>query len=330
MRYILTSVCMFLFTALTHVCAQSKLDIVDGLQLAKQYEHSRQDINITDYWVSEKLDGIRARWDGTELRTRNNNKIFAPAWFTAHWPKATIDGELWIERGQFEVTASIVLSKLTEGKSHLVANSLSGAETSAENSAETSAEDITAASISDTRWVKVRFMAFDMPVADQRFDSRLNKLNGLRKATPNPTFAVIPQFKLSSLTALEEELKQVTKNGGEGLMLHHGKAFYQTGRSDNLLKVKHFEDAEAKVLAQLPGKGKFKGMMGSLLVETSAGIRFKLGTGFSDKDRQAPPAVGSWVTFKFYGITKNGKPRFASYLRTRPGFDLSKQHDLSK
>lgn len=320
MRYILTFVCVLLITAVTHVCAQSKLDIVDGLQLAKQYEHSRQDINITDYWVSEKLDGIRARWDGIELRTRNNNKISAPAWFTAHWPKATIDGELWIERGQFELTASIVLSKLTEGKSHLVANSLSGADTSAE----TTADNVTAVTISDRRWAKVRFMAFDMPVSGQRFDSRLNKLKSLKKATPNPTFSVIRQFKLLSLNALEEELEQVTKNGGEGLMLHYGKAFYQPGRSDNLLKVKHFEDAEAKVLAQLPGKGKFKGMMGSLLVETPAGIRFKLGTGFSKKDRQAPPAVGSWVTFKFYGVTKNGKPRFASYLRTRPGFDLSK------
>ena len=316
MRYILTSVCVFLITAVTHVYAQSKLDIVDGLQLAKQYEHSRQDINVTDYWVSEKLDGIRARWDGTELRTRNDNKIFAPVWFTQNWPKATIDGELWIERGQFELTASIVLSKLTEGKSHLVANSLSRAKTTE--------DDIAAASISDKRWADVRFMAFDMPVAGQPFDSRLNMLNSLVEATLNPTFAVIAQFKLTSIDVLEEKLKQVTQEGGEGLMLHHGNAFYQSGRSDNLLKVKQFEDAEAKVLAQLPGKGKFRNMMGSLLVETPTGIQFKLGTGFSEEERQAPPAVGSWVTFKFYGVTKNGKPRFASYLRTRPHSDLSR------
>ena len=316
MRYILTSVCVFLITAVTHVYAQSKLDIVDGLQLAKQYEHSRQDINVTDYWVSEKLDGIRARWDGTELRTRNDNKIFAPVWFTQNWPKATIDGELWIERGQFELTASIVLSKLTEGKSHLVANSLSRAKTTE--------DDIAAASISDKRWADVRFMAFDMPVAGQPFDSRLNMLNSLVEATLNPTFAVIAQFKLTSIDVLEEKLKQVTQEGGEGLMLHHGNAFYQSGRSDNLLKVKQFEDAEAKVLAQLPGKGQFRNMMGSLLVETSTGIQFKLGTGFSEEERQAPPAVGSWVTFKFYGVTKNGKPRFASYLRTRPHSDLSR------
>ena len=314
MRYILTVFCVFLITAFTHVCAQSKFDIVKGVQLAKQFDHqSHTDIDVADYWVSEKLDGIRARWNGTELRTRNGNKIFAPTWFTTSWPKATIDGELWIGRGQFELTASIVLSKLTEGESHPFSNS------------EPTAEDISEAnSISDKRWAKVRFMAFDMPLAGQPFDSRLKKLNSLGKVTANPTFAVIRQFKLLSLNALEEELKQVTENGGEGLMLHHGQAFYQTGRSDNLLKVKHFSDAEAKVLAQLPGKGQFKGMMGSLLVETSTGIQFKLGTGFSKKERQAPPAIGSWVTFKFYGVTKNGKPRFASYLRTRPDFELPK------
>ena len=105
-------------------------------------------------------------------------------------------------------------------------------------------------------------------------------------------------------------------------MLHHEQALYTSGRSDMLLKVKRFEDAEGKVLALLPGKGRFKGMMGSLLVETREGIQFKLGTGFSENERQAPPAIGSWVTFKYYGLTKNGKPKFASYLRTRPQTDL--------
>ena len=316
-QFFLAVFCLLLITAVTHVNAEDKLDIVDGLQLAKQYSHSRQDINIGEYWVSEKLDGIRARWDGTELRTRNNNKIAAPAWFTANWPKATIDGELWIARGQFERTASIVLSKLTSVAPHSVAGSLPRTESTVDAMTATH-------SLPSKRWAKVRFMAFDMPVAGQSFDSRLNMLNYLNEATPNPTFAVVPQFTLSSVNALEEKLEQVTLSGGEGVMLHHKKAFYHSGRSDKLLKVKQFEDAEAKVLAHLAGKGKFKGMMGSLLVETPAGVQFKLGTGFSEKERRAPPAVGSWVTFKFYGVTKNGKPRFASFLRVRPPSDLPK------
>ena len=313
MRYFLTLFWLFFVTGL--VSANDKLEFVDGVQLAKQYDFNDTEINIADYWVSEKLDGIRARWDGSELRTRNGNKIFAPAWFTAKWPKATIDGELWIERGEFERTASIVLSTLTSVELHSVTNALLSTK---------SITDATAAtgSVSRQRWTKIRFMAFDMPMTGELFQTRLNMLNRLSEITPNPTFAVIPQFKLTSIDALEEKLNQVTQEGGEGLMLHHEKALYISGRSNKLLKVKRFEDAEGKVLAQLPGKGRFKGMMGSLLVETREGIQFKLGTGFSKIDRQSPPAIGSWVTFKFYGVTKNGKPKFASYLRTRPQSDL--------
>ncbi|GFD77962.1 ATP-dependent DNA ligase [Tenacibaculum sp. KUL118] len=317
MRYFLAAVCVFLITAFTHVCAQNKFDIVEGVQLAKQYNHSHTDFNVADYWVSEKLDGIRARWNGTELRTRNGNKIFAPMCFTAHWPKATIDGELWIGRGKFELTASIVLSKLPHVEPHTQPRTLLSTDVEADLS-------LAVNSVSCNRWSTLRFMAFDMPIAGVSFDNRLNMLNSLGEATPSPTFAVVSQFKVTSLDALKEKLKQVTKEGGEGLMLHHEHALYIAGRSDKLLKVKQFEDAEARVLAHLPGKGRFKRLMGSLLVETQDGIQFKLGTGFSEKDRQSPPAIGSWVTFKFYGVTNNGKPRFASYLRTRPQSDLSK------
>ncbi|HBA59103.1 MAG TPA: DNA ligase, partial [Alteromonas macleodii] len=125
MRNFLTAVYVLSITAIANVNANHMLDTVEGLQLAKQYDQSRTDINVADYWVSEKLDGIRARWNGTELLTRNGNKIFAPTWFTANWPETTIDGELWIGRGEFERTASIVLSTLTNIELHSVANASS-------------------------------------------------------------------------------------------------------------------------------------------------------------------------------------------------------------
>ncbi|MEC9165189.1 MAG: DNA ligase, partial [Pseudomonadota bacterium] len=92
MRNFLTAVYVLSITAIANVNANHMLDTVEELQLAKQYDQSRTDINVADYWVSEKLDGIRARWNGTELLTRNGNKIFAPTWFTANWPETTIDG----------------------------------------------------------------------------------------------------------------------------------------------------------------------------------------------------------------------------------------------
>ena len=52
--------------------------------------------------MSEKLDGIRAYWDGKELLSKNGNKIYAPTWFLHNLPPFEIDGELWTKRDDFE------------------------------------------------------------------------------------------------------------------------------------------------------------------------------------------------------------------------------------
>ncbi len=258
------------------------------LQLAKSFDLSNQDISLGEYLVSEKLDGIRARWNGNSLVTRKGNLIAAPDWFVANWPEHVLDGELWIARGKFELTASIVLSDTP-----------------------------------DQRWENVRFMAFDMPEFDGPFKRRVSEMTQLVLNTDSASLAVIPQYTLHTFKALNVELERVVAGGGEGLMLHHRDAYYENGRSDNLLKVKRYEDDEARVIGYIEGKGKFSGKMGSLLVETSHGVQFKLGSGFSDVQRERPPDIGSWVTFKYYGLTRNGKPRFASFIRVRPDKDIA-------
>ena len=127
----------------------------------------------------------------------------------------------------------------------------------------------------------------------------------------------VTQFRLKDQAALNLRLKQVVKNGGEGLMLHRADAQYITGRNDALLKLKPLYDAEATVIAYTQGKGKFKGKLGALVVETAEGIRFKLGTGLSDEQRENPPEIGSLVTYTYKDKTKTGKPKFASFLRAR-------------
>jgi len=92
---------------------------------------------------------------------------------------------------------------------------------------------------------------------------------------------------------------------------------YHTGRSAHVLKVKKFWDMEGVVIGLNKGKGKYKTMMGSLTLKLENGIVFKLGTGFTDRHRKNPPSIGTIVTFKYYGFTKNGIPKFASFLRVR-------------
>jgi DNA ligase-1 len=270
------------FSPIKPVAEQGVLPI----QLAATYNKSDY-INIAEYLVSEKLDGVRARWTGTQLLTRNGNKIHAPEWFTKNWPDVVLDGELWTQRSSFEAIASIVLSHTP-----------------------------------DERWRTVKMMLFDMPVSHVPFATRLSTMETLVRQANSNSLTMIPQFTLGSHRVLEAKIDEVTAKGGEGLMLHHKAAFYQDGRSNQLLKVKRFNDAEAKVIGYVKGKGKFAGMMGSLIVETPEGIQFKIGTGFSMKQRRYPPPMNSWITFKYFGVTKKGIPRFASFRHVRPAKDL--------
>ncbi|KAK0522280.1 hypothetical protein OC834_006343 [Tilletia horrida] len=58
-----------------------------------------QKMTVAGWLVSEKLDGIRAMWDGSNLHTRSGNTILAPSFFTDQLPAdVCLDGELWISR----------------------------------------------------------------------------------------------------------------------------------------------------------------------------------------------------------------------------------------
>ncbi|MFT6328050.1 MAG: DNA ligase-1 [Crocinitomicaceae bacterium] len=260
--------------------------IASPQQLARMYQ---DDIEVKVYWISEKLDGIRGRWNGTALITRNGNTINAPTWFVKNFPPQTLDGELWLARNSFEKTASIVLRKTpNEG------------------------------------WKNIKFMLFDLPKHKGNFSQRLTEMQLLVDAVASPYLQVIPQFKLANRIQLMLKLDDMVAQGAEGLMLNHQAAYYHDGRSANLLKLKKHQDAEARVMAHYPGKGKYKYMMGSLLVELielgefDNGIQFKIGSGFSDIQRRDPPSIGTIITFKYYGLTAKGIPRFASFLRIKP------------
>lgn len=240
------------------------------------------DIKIEDYYVSEKLDGVRAYWDGKQLISRQGMRFHPPSWFTQGFPSVAMDGELWIARGQFELVSGIVRKE----------------------------QDVVG-------WNKVRLMIFDLPSHTGPFSQRVESMAAIVTQTDSPYLAMIPQFELRDMASLDALLVRLTALGAEGLMLHRKGAYYASGRSQDLMKLKQYQDEEGVVLEHLPGKGKYRGMMGALLVRNADGVVFKLGTGFSDKQRQSPPPVGSIITYKFYGKTKYNKPRFASFMRIR-------------
>jgi DNA ligase-1 len=257
-----------------------------ALMQAKVY---RPGIDLSPYWLSEKYDGLRGHWDGRRLLTRGGHVVHAPAWFTTGWPDEPMDGELWAGRGGFETALSTVRQQQPD----------------------------------EQAWRNIRFMVFDLPAHPGVFSERIAAYTSRVQALKQPWVQAVLQERVASHTELLKRLDRVVRAGGEGLMLHRGDALYRAERSEALLKVKTHEDAEAHVVAHLPGQGKYAGLLGALLVESADGRLFRIGSGFSDAQRREPPALGSWITYRFRGLHDSGLPRFATFLRVRSDADLN-------
>lgn len=248
------------------------------LQKAKIYT----DQEISGWVASEKYDGIRAYWNGKELLSKRGKKINAPKWFLKDLPKFKLDGELWTKRADFENIYSIVMRDTP-----------------------------------NSSWKQIKYMIFEAPDAEGDFFKRLQKVQNYIDSHKISYIKVIKQTLIFDAKSLELMLDEIVKNGGEGLMVKNPLKSYFSGRSSSILKVKKAHDMEAIVIGYKQGKGKFAGMMGSLKVKLKNGVEFLIGSGFSQADRKNPPKIGSVVTFKYYGFTKYGKPKFASYIRQR-------------
>lgn len=242
---------------------------------AKQYQPQ-------DFLMSEKLDGMRALWDGRKLVSRGGNKIHAPKFFIDKFPThVALDGELFAGRGQFKKTVSIA-------RRHDGGN----------------------------LWRSLKFIVFDAPSVPGGFESRLAQA---KTATSHLEFVEIhPHIACRDLDHLTEELQRVEKLDGEGLMMRKKMSPYHHGRSKDLLKVKTFKDDEAIVYAHAGGNGKHMGRMGALLCRLRSGVEFKVGSGFSDKERKNPPVPGTVITFRYFEFSQSsGRPRFPVFVRIR-------------
>ena len=245
-----------------------------NLLLLKTY----QDQNISGWVMSEKLDGIRAYWDGKNLLTRGGKTIYAPTWFTKDYPPFKIDGELWTKRRDFENISSIVRDKIPSAK-----------------------------------WKEIKHYIFDVPDVNGTFFTRLSKV----KSYENNYIKILAQIKIKDKKHLQKFLEDIEFKKGEGVVVRDPNVAYINKRTSKALKVKTFHDTECEVIGYTNGKGKYKGLVGSIICKLPNGIEFKIGSGLTLKDRIVPPRIGTNITFKYQEFTKYGKPRFPVYLRVR-------------
>ncbi|KAJ3926404.1 MAG: hypothetical protein NXY57DRAFT_1029150, partial [Lentinula lateritia] len=238
----------------------------------------------TGWWVSEKLDGVRTFYDGKHMYSRLGNPFTPPQWFLDKLPKdVTLDGELFGGRGEFQNTVSIVKT------------------------------------MNSPHWKGITFHIFDIPsLSTQPFEARLEHLKKLfapgTGLYASDKVIVVEQEKAKSRKHVLDKLKEIESLGGEGLMLRKPGSLYEGKRSSTLLKIKSFYDAEAVVTGYKPGKGRNAGVTGALKCKMASGKTFDVGSGLNDKQRKSPPKIGSIIVYRFQELTKDGVPRFPTYL----------------
>lgn len=245
--------------------------------LAKTYESQ----DPTGWLMSEKLDGIRAIWDGVKLSSRDGNEFSTPAWFLAQLPSdVALDGELWIARGAFQKTLSVVRKKTPV----------------------------------DAEWQAVTFRVFDAPSIKGGFEYRLAAcavaLGGCAIAS------VVEHTVCRDACHMHATFGALCADGAEGIMLRRPASPYEQKRSSSLLKLKPSDSCEAVMVGSESGKGRLAGLVGALVV-VWRGLKFRIGTGLDDESRANPPAIGSKISFGFCGLTDSGLPRFPTFIAVR-------------
>ena len=262
-------VVMLVFTVYFFLYAQAP-----QLFLLKTYKDG---MNVTGWVMSEKLDGVRAFWDGKRLISRSGKVFNAPDSFTRAFPSFALDGELWTSRGDFEHIVSIVNTK-----------------------------------DSNKRWNELTYNIFELPNQKGGLLERLDQV----KPFLSSRLKLIEQIKINDVKEMEIYLKYVIKLGGEGIVVRNSSVPYYVGRKMNSVKYKLYQDAECRVVSIIEGSGKYKSMMGALKCNFD-GNMIKIGSGFTDKERKTPPTIGALITFKYYGLTRLGNPKYPVFLRIR-------------
>lgn len=250
--------------------------------LASIYDGSQ---SINGWYMSEKLDGVRAIWNGKSLYSRNGNKFYPAEFFTKDFPKDIwLDGELFLDRKKFSDTISIVKKKDPHDG-----------------------------------WSRIQYLIFDAPKLGGSFQDRYEQLKVILEDINSPYLLLHQQEVCKNDEMLQKKMDEVVKIDGEGMIVRDSQGYYENTRSKSMLKVKRFHDAEAIVQKHLKGTGRLCFTMGAIEVINNDGITFKIGSGFTDKERSKPPKIGSVVTYRYFELSKDNVPRFPTFVRVHPG-----------
>lgn len=254
------------------------------------YLDSRVANNLINYAVSEKFDGIRALWDGQNMFSKSGKILAIPPCFSDKLSPLGlkngdfVEGELWIDYGAFDEISSVILRK----------------------------------NPTCTDFERVKYLIFNAHLGESSdFLANLSQVKGIldsQNLTQDRCIQVINQHRFATQKELSDFFNTVIAKGGEGVIVRDSRVAF---------KLKPQNDAECKIVDYSRGKGRIRGKVGAIICESLAdknsgiekGVIFRIGSGLSDKMRENPPKIGTIITYKFSGISKNGIPKHTRFLR---------------
>lgn len=259
------------------------------------------------YYISEKIDGVRAILHQGCLYTRSGRKFsYVPEWFTRLFSKnVCLDGEIYIKGIPFSDFSTITILKNKE-----------------------KAEEV---------WKNVIYYVFDAPEYKCIFSERLNyiqtEVNKIKHAQVKTVEFTLVKDIQSNFNQVNEAFKKILKSGGEGVMLVKADSLYENKRTRSLFKYKKLISGEATVIGFEEGIGKYTGKLGAFILKLSGmDVIFKCGTGLTDDLRSKytfkngkvnvsqdnlTPLVSDTITYECMELTKSGVPRMPVYKGRR-------------
>lgn len=274
--------------------------------LAKDYAKEKKKLKISETNpVDEqpKLDGYRAtaRWrDGKVVLISRQNKEYVNVphineAIERTLPKGyVLDGELYIHGIDFQTLGSWIKKARPES-------------------------------------VQVEYHIYDIPVSNSNSDliwadrraqllilSIFNNENSLKY--------VQAESVISEEQVIEVHDKYVTA-GYEGAIIRTYQGKYIFGyRSEDLLKVKQFDDAEFTIVGYKSGKGSYENAV-CWTCETNTGKQFDVNPKMSIAEKEellknADDYIGKVLTVRFFGLSNDGIPRFPVGIKFRLDEDL--------
>uniref|UniRef100_A0A6B2LJR8 ATP-dependent DNA ligase family profile domain-containing protein n=1 Tax=Arcella intermedia TaxID=1963864 RepID=A0A6B2LJR8_9EUKA len=147
-----------------------------------------QNEDPTGWFMSEKLDGFRAFWDGSKLYSRNGNIISSvPEEFTRLFPQdVCLDGELWVGYDQYNTLASIIRKTAPQEEAYEM-------------------------------WKEVKFNVFDAPMHSGTYIER-HSFASESISNCGPNICMIPIICCTGFTHLHATLDQIKSKKGKNVL----------------------------------------------------------------------------------------------------------------